>query len=54
MSKHDQKLFVEDNVSEMSYELPESTFVPLQLILSESDLRIGMVSLTTNYYNQIG
>lgn len=39
--KHDQKLFVDDNVSEISYELPASTEVPLHLIISDNDLRTG-------------
>lgn len=37
----DQKLFVDDNVSEISYELPPSNEIPLQLIISEQDLRMG-------------
>lgn len=39
--KHDQKLFVDDNISEISYELPASTEVPLGLIIADKDLRTG-------------
>lgn len=35
----DHKLFVDDNVSEISYELPESSEIPLQLIISDEDLK---------------
>lgn len=41
VTKQDQKLFVDDNVSEISYELPASLDVPLRLIISDNDLRIG-------------
>lgn len=37
----DQKLFIDDNVSEISYELPPSNEIPLHLIISEQDLRMG-------------
>lgn len=40
-SRHDRKLFVEDNVSEISYELSDCVESPLHLIISENDLRIG-------------
>ncbi|XP_055302806.1 vacuolar protein sorting-associated protein 16B isoform X2 [Sitodiplosis mosellana] len=40
VTKHDQKLFVDDNVSEISYELPASTEVPLRLIISDNDLQL--------------
>lgn len=41
MSKHDKKLFVDDNISEISYELPTSAEIPLHLLISDDDLRIG-------------
>lgn len=41
MIRHDQKLFIDDNVSEISYELPTNADVPLRLIISDDDLRIG-------------
>lgn len=45
VTKQDQKLFVDDNVSEISYELPASLdIVPLRLIISDNDLRIGKSS----------
>lgn len=41
INRQDRKLFVDDNVSEISYELPDSAESPLHLIISENDLRIG-------------
>lgn len=39
--RNDQKLFLDDNVSEISYELPPSNEIPLHLIISEQELRMG-------------
>lgn len=50
VTKHDQKLFVDDNISEISYELPASTEVPLGLIIADNDLRIGMPYCALNSF----
>lgn len=43
VTRQDQKLFVDDNVSEISYELPASTDIPLRFIISDENLRIGKI-----------
>lgn len=41
MTKHNQRLFADDNLSEISYEIPTTTDIPIQLIISDNDLRTG-------------